>query len=155
MQAALLAQVTITSLQTSYLPNVHWVVSAIWTATLVFSLLSVYSSFILHKSITDLGSNLALKKYFSGTWISTKKQRKRSKMAPDASLVVPAFSPSFVAYKITTPSRLLDMAIMGYLLALGLYWLLSWVTLWKPDAGQDRETSRNVCLAPLRIRGIL
>ncbi|PUU84231.1 hypothetical protein B9Z19DRAFT_1189016 [Tuber borchii] len=63
--AALVAQVTNPSLQQEYIPTIHWIVPALWTSMLVFALLSMYYSFLLHYYLGGFASAGDLRKAFT------------------------------------------------------------------------------------------
>lgn len=133
-QASLIATVAITSLQSTELEEIQWSVTAVWTASLVFSIVSLISS--LMTSVTLVGCPKEdLADFFSGI------RRSRSVSAnPRLGTVSEKVKKklfSYVMNSLTLPLNLLHFALVTYLVGLGMFWLFKWIEL-------EQSRSRNV-----------
>lgn len=138
--AALVAQVTNTSLQQEYIPTIHWIVPALWTSTLVFALLSVYYSFLLHHYLGGFASAGDLRKAFTHRNLSSAIARgEEGEGEGEEGRGLPSLT---VAVKVWAPTYLLALAIGSYIGTIGVYWGVAWgMNLQGRGVG-----SRNVCL---------
>jgi hypothetical protein len=144
-QGALFATVTVTSLQTPVLDNIHWTVTAAWTSTLVIASFSVFTSYNVYKALAGLTTAENLKRFYSGLSPDILKYRDYiERMDKEALNNVEDFGPYFVAQWIDIPRLFMYLTIMGYLLGLGLLWLLQWKGPYDAQGLTTRETSRNV-----------
>ncbi|KAH8151947.1 uncharacterized protein LAJ45_03940 [Morchella importuna] len=131
--AALVAQVTNTSMQQEFTPALHWSVSALWTCGLVLSLLSVYYSFLLHHWLAGFASADEVRRAFTHRGLVTSSRRVEG---------VPSLT---VAARLWVPAWLLSASIGCYVLTLGLYWALAWKGWWGVGAEAGRGIgNRNV-----------
>lgn len=131
--AALVAQVTNTSLQQEYIPTIHWIVPALWTSTLVFALLSVYYSFLLHHYLSGFACADDLRKAF------THRSLRPAEGEGEEGKGLPSLT---AAVKVWAPTYLLALAIGSYIGTIGVYWGVAWgMNLEGKGVG-----SRNVCL---------
>lgn len=136
--AALVAQVTNSSLQQEYIPTIHWIVPALWTSTLVFALLSVYYSFLLHHYLGGFASAGDLRKAFTHRNFSSAIARGEEGEGEEGR-GLPSLT---VAVKVWAPTYLLALAIGSYIGTIGVYWGVAWgMNLQGRGVG-----SRNVCL---------
>jgi len=137
--AALVAQVTNTSLQQEYIPTIHWIVPALWTSTLVFALLSVYYSFLLHHYLSGFACASDLRKAFTHRSLSPVVASEEEEGTGLPSLTA--------AVKVWAPTYLLALSIGSYIGTIGVYWGVAW--------GMNLEGrgvgSRNVCLPPCSL----
>ncbi|PUU84254.1 hypothetical protein B9Z19DRAFT_1189034 [Tuber borchii] len=120
--AALVAQVTNTSLQQEYIPTIHWIVPALWTSTLVFALLSVYYSFLLHHYLGGFASAGDLRKAFTHRNLSSVAARGEEGEG-EQGRGLPSLT---VAVKVWAPTYLLALAIGSYIGTIGVYWGVAW-----------------------------
>lgn len=134
--AALVAQVTNTSMQQEFTPALHWSVSALWTCGLVLSLLSVYYSFLLHHWLAGFATADEVRRAFTHRGLVTSSRRVEG---------VPSLT---VAARLWVPAWLLSASIGCYVLTLGLYWALAWKGWWGLGAEAGRGIgNRNVSRA--------
>ncbi|KAG0124089.1 hypothetical protein HOY82DRAFT_573971 [Tuber indicum] len=110
--AALVAQVTNTSLQQEYIPTTHWIVPALWTSTLVLALLSAYYSLLLHHYLGGFAGAGDLRKAFTHRGLSREEERR-----------LPSLT---AAVKVWAPTYLLALSIGSYIGTIGVYWGLAW-----------------------------
>ncbi|CUS10078.1 unnamed protein product [Tuber aestivum] len=116
LTAALVAQVTITTMQLEYIPTIHWTVPALLTSTLVFALLSVYYSFLLYQYLDGFLSAEDMKKAFSHRGILPF-------LIVDEGETLPSLT---AAIKLWAPTYLLGLAISCYIATIGVYWGVAW-----------------------------
>ncbi|PWW75891.1 hypothetical protein C7212DRAFT_280439 [Tuber magnatum] len=135
--AALVAQVTNTSLQQEYISTIHWLVPALWTSTLVFALLSVYYSFLLHHYLGGFACASDLREAFTHRGLSPALVREEERRLPSLTAAV----------KVWAPTYLLALAIGSYIGTIGVYWGVAW----RMDLQGRGEGSRNVCLHPFTL----
>ncbi|CUS10989.1 unnamed protein product [Tuber aestivum] len=135
--AALVAQVTNTSLQQEYISTVHWIVPALWTGTLVSALLSVYYSFLLHHYLGGFACAGDLRKAFTHRGLNPTRVRNEE---GEEERRLPSLS---AAVKVWAPTYLLALAIGSYIGTIGIYWGVAWGM----DLQGRGEESRNVRLS--------
>ena len=138
---------TITSLQAPVLDSIHWILTAIWTGTLVIASFSVFTTFNVYKALASLTTAGSLKNFYSGLSLEILQYRDYVKRTDKEALEnLENFGPHFVANWIDIPRLLLYWTLMGYLLGLGLLSLLQWKEPYDPNGLKTRETNRNICI---------
>src|SRR5271170_5817291 len=74
-QASLFAAVTVSSLQNPVLDSIHWIVNAIWTVTLVLSVVTAFSSYMVFGGLAALLSTEDIRNFCSGVPGSSEERR--------------------------------------------------------------------------------
>ncbi|KAG0641003.1 hypothetical protein HOY80DRAFT_1114889 [Tuber brumale] len=115
--AALVAQVTNTSLQQEYILTIHWIVPALWTSTLVLALLSAYYSLLLHHYLGGFAEAGDLRKAFTHRGLTPALAREEERRR------LPSLT---AAVKVWAPTYLLALSIGSYIGTMGVYWGVAW-----------------------------
>jgi hypothetical protein len=108
-------------LQLPSLNEIHWTARAIFSASMVFGILSVLSATSAHSTIGLLNDPLALR-----LWLSRGRPSPNSQY-PNPYNRLPLESSVSAILVIKLPKALLNLAVFSYLIAFGLYQILSWV----------------------------
>ncbi|RPA93761.1 hypothetical protein L873DRAFT_1815492 [Choiromyces venosus 120613-1] len=116
--AALVAQVTNSSLQQEYIPTIHWIVPALWTSTLVLALLSAYYSFLLHHYLGGFACAGDLRMAFTHRGLTRDRAEEEEEEG-----ILPSLT---AAVKIWAPTYLLALSIGCYIGTIGVYWGVAW-----------------------------
>lgn len=139
-QAAIISQVTVTSIQLGNVEQVHWIVRGCFYSSLVFSISAVFLSFLKHRDITsmnnlDMRSRLVFRprRASRGSWNIDH---------PRTDPYRPAHLNMTVVLALYLPYALLNAAISTYFVSLLLYLVFSWKQL--PNVNGSSSDSRNV-----------
>lgn len=106
-EAAIVAQVTVTSLQLRGVDRLHWTLSASWFCSLVLAVFAVFLSFLRHRDIVSLDNST-----FRGLFVNN---RGRPKIRVAA------------VFLLCMPYMFLHGAISFYLMGLFLYLIYNWL----------------------------
>ncbi|KAE8452332.1 hypothetical protein EG329_001032 [Mollisiaceae sp. DMI_Dod_QoI] len=118
--AAIFASIGLTALQLPSLSEIHWTARAIFSASMVFGILSVLSATSAHGTIGLLNDPLALR-----LWLSRGQPSPNTKYSnPYSDLPLESSVSAVLVTKL--PKALLNLAVFSYLIAFGLYLILSW-----------------------------
>ncbi|KAF8246398.1 hypothetical protein K440DRAFT_662154 [Wilcoxina mikolae CBS 423.85] len=111
-KAAIVAQVTVTSIQLRGVDQLHWTVSAFWFCSLVLAMVAVFLSFLRHRDIVSLDNRT-----FRGLFVNTQQDRIRSEPKIRVAAV----------FLLCMPYMFLHIAITSYLFGLFLYLIFNWL----------------------------
>ncbi|KAH7412553.1 hypothetical protein BKA64DRAFT_331219 [Cadophora sp. MPI-SDFR-AT-0126] len=118
--AAIFASIGLTALQLPNLNEVHWTARAIFSASMVFGILSVLSATTAHSQIGLLNDPLALRLWLSRGGPPSNIQY------PEPYSGLPLQSSVSAILVLKLPKALLNLAGFSYIIAFGLYLILSW-----------------------------
>jgi hypothetical protein len=112
--------------------------------TLVFAVVAAFSSFMVYGRLVALLSTEDIQDFCSGLPGFIAERKRLREQNGNLQKEIPGFGPSLMAWFLEAPAMFLNIALVGYLVGLGLFWLLGWVESANADDFSGVKGRRNV-----------
>ncbi|KIW24117.1 uncharacterized protein PV07_09849 [Cladophialophora immunda] len=145
---AIFASVGLTALQLPNMDSTHWSARALLTCSMILGVLSVVFAASQQSDIGMLNKPLDIRLFLSRGKVELEKRHYRKPF-----ILLPLESSVAALKQFDLPKVVLNMAVLLYIIGLGIYLLYSWLYHVEPDGG--RNDFRNIFIAFAATVGVV